>query len=725
MPRLLIVSNRLPVTLHAQDDELVAVPSTGGLVAALRGPHERGESLWIGWPGDLSALTAPQRAAADPRLAELRAVPVHLSADEVARYYEDFSNGVLWPLFHYEVDKVLLDGWRAFPTYEAVNERFAEVVGAHWQSGDEIWVHDYQLMLLPEALRRRLPHARIGFFLHIPFPAPEVFRTLPWRERLLRGLLGADVIGFHTASYRYHFVHAAARLLGVEPEIDVLTVEGRRVRVGVYPISVDAAALATLGASPEVRAEAQRIREQAPNGRIVLGVDRLDYTKGIPQRLAAIESFLEREPELRQTVRFVQLAVPTRENVDAYEQLRKSVHETVGRINGRYGSVDVVPIHFLYRSVPLEELCALYAAADVMLVTPLRDGMNLVAKEYVAVRGDDTGVLVLSELTGAAAELVEALLVNPYDIEGVARAVEEALTMPLAEQRLRMRSLRRRVTEHDVHRWARTFLDDLAAATTDASHPPSRPGAPPLDVAQRAREAPRLVIILDYDGTLVPITALPELAEPDADLLTLLTDLAARPSTRVHVASGRKQEDLERWLGHLPIVLHAEHGFASRAPGGAWKSVPLPPLDWMPAIRAILDDTTRTTPGALVEAKAASLAWHYRAVDFDLARERLRDVTARLAEPVRTHDLDMVRGAKVLEVRPRGLHKGLVVARALARAPEGTAVLAAGDDRTDEDLFAALPPGSLSIHVGGGVSRAAFRLPEPAAVRRFLRSFLR
>jgi trehalose 6-phosphate synthase/phosphatase len=244
-------------------------------------------------------------------------------------------------------------------------------------------------------------------------------------------------------------------------------------------------------------------------------------------------------------------------------------------------------------------------------------------------------------------------------------------------------------------------------------------------VAQRAREAPRLVILLDYDGTLVPIAALPELAEPDADLLTLLADLAARPSTRVHVASGRKQQDLERWLGHLPVVLHAEHGFASRAPGGAWKSVPLPPLDWMPALRALLDQAARATPGSFVEQKAASVAWHYRAVDFDLARERLRDVAAQLADPVRAHDLDLVRGAKVLEVRPRGLHKGLVVARALARSPEGTAVLAAGDDRTDEDLFAALPPGSLSIHVGGGVSRAAYRLPDHHAVRRFLRSFLR
>ena len=724
MGRLIIVSNRLPVTLRVEGDTVDVVPSSGGLVTALRGAHEHNDSLWLGWPGEVSGLSEDQRRALDARLAELRAVPVHLGAEEVARYYDGFSNGVLWPLFHYLLDKISVEGHRDWATYEAVNERFAEAVAERYEPGDSIWVHDYQLMLVPEALRRRLPDAKIGFFLHVPFPAPEVFRTLPWRERLLRGVLGADVIGFHTASYRYHFVHAAARLVGVEPEIDVLAYEGRQVRVGVYPISIDGAELGRIAGSPAVRAEAQRIREQAPGTRIVLGVDRLDYTKGLRRRLAAIETFFEREPELRRDVRFVQLAVPTRENVDAYEPIRKEVNETVGRINGLYGSVDATPIHLLYRSVPVEELCALYAAADVMLVTPLRDGMNLVAKEYVAARLDDSGVLVLSELTGAAAELVEAIIVNPYDVEGVADAIKRALTMPAAEQGLRMRALRRRVSAHDVHRWARTFLDDLAD-TPAASRPSSRPGTPPLDVAQRAREASHLEWLLDYDGTLVPLAALPELAAPDPELLDLLRDLGARPNTRVHVASGRRREDLERWLGALPITLYAEHGFCSRAPGGAWVAVPLPQPAWKAELTAILDELTARTPGSSVEEKTAGLAWHYRTVDFDLAIERLRELTARLAEPLRAHDLEAVRGAKVLEVRPRGLHKGLVVARALARAPEGTAVIAIGDDRTDEDLFAALPPNALAIHVGGGVSRAAFRLVDPAAVRRFMRSFLR
>jgi trehalose 6-phosphate synthase/phosphatase len=733
--RLLIVANRLPVTLHARSvgqgeperGDLSLAPSTGGLASALRGLHERHDGLWIGWTGDVTELPDERRRALDARLAALRLVPVHLGAEEVSRYYEGFSNSVLWPLLHHFLERVKVDDPRDWEAYEAVNERFAATVAEQHRPGDVVWVHDYQLMLVPELLRRRLPEARIGFFLHTPFPAAEIFRTLPSRERILRGVLGADVVGFHTASYRYHFVQAIAQKLGVEPEIDAVCHDGRCVRLGVYPVGVDAGELGRVAGSAAVQAEARRIRDQVPGGRLVLGVDRLDYTKGLWRRLAAVERLLERAPELRRTVRFVQLAVPSRERVDAYEAMRREVNEQVGRINARLGSVDAVPIHFLYRSTPIEALTALYVAADVMLVTPLRDGMNLVAKEYAATRLDDSGVLVLSELTGAAAEMVEALIVNPYDLDGTAAAIDRALHMPADEQRLRMSELRRRVVLHDVQRWGQSFLDDLGRAPSPScapSTPSSRAGAPPIDVAERLREAERLLLVLDYDGTLVPIAPLPHLAPPDPALLDLLRDLASRPHTRVHVASGRRHEELERWLGALPVDLHAEHGAWSRPPGGPWSCVPLPPDTWKADARRVLDDVTRRTPGSLVEEKTASFAWHYRTVEIELAKERLRELEALLGGVVRAHDLELLRGAKVLEVRVRGVSKSLVAARALARAGDDVAVIAVGDDRTDEDLFAALPPSALTIHVGNGASRAVFRLPDPAAVRRFLRSFL-
>jgi trehalose 6-phosphate synthase/phosphatase len=314
--------------------------------------------------------------------------------------------------------------------------------------------------------------------------------------------------------------------------------------------------------------------------------------------------------------------------------------------------------------------------------------------------------------------------VNPYDTEGVANAIDAALHMTPEEQRVRMAELRRHVVEHDVHRWGQSFLEDLRRSDGAPDPTVSRAGAPPLDVAERFREAPRLVAILDYDGTLVPLAPRPHLAPPDTDLLALLRELATRRGTRVHVASGRRRQDLEQWLGALPLDLHAEHGAWSRLAGGEWCSVPLPPPAWKDAVRAILEDATRRTPGSLIEEKTAAIAWHYRTVDYDLARERLRELASGLAEVLVSHDLEALRGAKVLEVRVRGLTKALVVARSLARASDDTAVMAIGDDRTDEDLFAALPPSALCIHVGGGATRAAFRLPDPAAVRRFLRSFL-
>jgi trehalose 6-phosphate synthase/phosphatase len=725
MSRLLILANRLPVTLHSADGQVSLVPSTGGLATALRTLHDRTEGVWIGWPGETYPTPEPQRRAIDARLTEMRAVPIHLDPGEVSRYYEGFANGTLWPLLHHFLDTARLDDDGPFETYGTINERFAAAAAARYRPGDLIWVHDYHLMLAPEMLRRRLPQARIGFFLHTPFPSSEVFCTLPRREKLLHGLLGADVIGFQTASYRRHFLHTVRRLLDIEPERegDAVAYEGRRVRLGVYPIGVDARAFAELAARPAIREETRKIREQAPGQRIVLGVDRLDYTKGIRLRLAAIERLLDRSP-LHRRVRFVQLAVPTRHGVGAYEELRRDVHEMVGRINGRHGSVDFVPIHCLHQSMPIERLTALYTAADVMLVTPLRDGMNLVAKEYVATRLDRTGALVLSEFTGAAVELAEALIVNPHDTGSVASAIERALAMPVAEQRARMTALRERVVAHDVHRWAQSFLVDLERSGAPSPSPARRSEAPPRALAQRLREAPGLTLILDYDGTLVPLAPLPDLAPPDAELLSLLRDLASRPGTRVHLASGRKWEDLERWFGELPIHLHAEHGVCSRPAGGAWTTVPLPPTTWKAAVRSILDEASRGTPGSLVEEKTASLGWHYRNVEVELGRARLRELEGRLEGLLAAYDLEALRGLKVLEVRTRGPNKGLAVRRALANGAEGLAILAIGDDRTDEDLFAALPPPAVTIHVGRGASQADFRLPDPEAVRALLRSFL-
>lgn len=465
MARVLIVANRLPVTVKIDGGVATLVPSAGGLASALRGPHAATSGLWIGWPGDVSRLTDAERGELDTRLAAQRLLPVHLTASEVAHYYDGFSNGVMWPLLHYQIERVRFAADYDFKIYEEVNRRFALAVAAQVRPGDIVWVHDYQLALVPRMLRELVPWVRIGFFLHVPFPSPDVFRVLPWDLEILRGMLGADLVGFQTEAYRANFAAAVALMNGRPNGGEEICFDdgGRRVRVEVHPIGVDVGDIERRAESEEVEREAARIREEARGKRILLGVDRLDYTKGIPRRLLAFDRLLERHPRLRDKVLFVQLAVPTREKVDDYADLRRRVNEIAGRVNAHHGTPTGTPISLLYRSLPFVQLLALYRAADVMVVTPLRDGMNLVAKEYVASRLDGDGALVLSEFAGAAAELEDALLVNPYDIAAVASAIKAAVEMPVAEQKRRMASLRRVVARQDVGTWVKRFLERLAS----------------------------------------------------------------------------------------------------------------------------------------------------------------------------------------------------------------------------------------------------------------------
>jgi trehalose 6-phosphate synthase/phosphatase len=698
------------------------VRSAGGLAAGLRGCHERLDGLWIGWPGDVSGLARGKRAELDRLLADQRIAAVHLTREEVKQSYEGFSNAVIWPLFHYMLDRIPLDS-RDWDAYRRVNERFADAIVQHYQPGDLLWVHDYQLMLVPGLLRARLPDARIGFFLHIPFPAFEVFRTLPWRAEILGGLLGADLIGFHTYAYVRYFTRALLHLLGIESQLDRLHVDGREVQIRAFPMGIDTERFERLAEEPRVAEELEIIRRGAGGRQIVLGVDRLDYTKGIPRRLLAFDRLLEREPRLREKVRLIQVAVPSRVGVEPYQVFRRQLDELVGRINGAWGTPSDAPVHYLYRSIPVHQLVALYRAADVMLVTALRDGMNLVAKEFVASRIDNDGVLVLSEFAGAAAELGEALLINPYDIEGMAETIAKALRMPRENRSARMRALRHRIGQWTVHRWTAAFLHQLQRQPRPT---PVAPTAPPLAdgpaLLDRVREAKHLVLLLDYDGTLVPLERSPELARPDDPLLVLLQDLIGA-CCRINLVSGRSRDTLETWFGELPAALWAEHGAWHRSgPGHEWQSMAPAATDWMDQVRPVLEQFTACTPGALIEQKAASIAWHYRVADPEFAQKQALELRLLLEEAVRNQPLEVLEGSKVIEVRYRGVNKANVVERILRSEGPSALMVAFGDDRTDEEMFAALPPDQVSIRVGQGPSSAQFRLAEPAAVRALLYS---
>jgi trehalose 6-phosphate synthase/phosphatase len=719
--RLLVVANRLPVSVRAHQDGVRVGRASGGLATGLRSWQEQSSAVWVGWPGDVSRMTVAQREALDRKLAASNLVPVHLTVEEIDRYYEGFANQVLWPLCHYLVDRVPVDasGWAA---YRAANARFAQVVVDAYQPGDLIWVHDYQLMLLPGMLRERLPDARIGFFHHIPFPSSEVFRILPWRRELLEGLLGADLVGFHTYAYRRHFLTSLLHVAGIEAEVDTVRVGERTVQVGVFAMGIDAQAFDARARSADVRADVARLREDAGGRRIVLGVDRLDYTKGIPRRLHAFERLLARRPDLRDTVRYVQVAVPSREGVDSYRTFRRQVNEIVGRINGACATLTSTPVHYLHRSVSQQELVALYGAADVMLVTPLRDGMNLVAKEFVASRQDGDGVLVLSEFAGAAAELGDAVVVNPYDVDAVSQAIERGLEMPEDDRRARMGALRRQVFAHDVHAWATSFVDQLDARPAEvATAAPAASALQGADVLAAVRGRP-VCLLLDYDGTLAPIVATPELAAPDADLWALLEALSRLPHARVHIVSGRSRDTLQQWLGVLPLDLWAEHGFWHRpALQQRWVASATLPEDWWVKVLPILESFTSSTPGSRIETKTAALAWHYRLAEDEFGARQAHELRMVLGDALSNQPLEVLEGKKVVEVRLRGVSKAAAARHALSSLAAGTAVLAIGDDRTDEDLFTALPEDALTVRVGEGASAARHRVADVAAVRALLR----
>jgi trehalose 6-phosphate synthase/phosphatase len=552
-----------------------------------------------------------------------------------------------------------------------------------------------------------------------------VFRILPFRERLLAGMLGANLVGFHTAAYMRHFAAACLRILGVAIDVDRMHWEDRLVRLGVFPMGVDAAEFARLADSAPVREQVEVLRGNRREGPLLLvGMDRLDYTKGIPRRLLAYEQLLRQHPDLRGRVRLVQVAVPSRTNVDRYQEFRSQVDTLIGRIHGQFATPSWVPVHYLYRGLPVEEVVALYRAADVMLVTPIRDGMNLVAKEFVASRTDDGGVLVLSEMAGASSELAEAVHVNPYDVPGSAEAYHRALTMPEDERQTRMRALRRRVFSYDVQRWAQAFLQRLADSgrITNHNRDPS-PVAELRGLVDEARAAAFLVLFIDYDGTLVPFAPTPELARPDREALHLLERLAARPQTEVHVVSGRPRATLERWLGALPVTLHAEHGFWSRPPREAGRALEAPKQAWRDQVLAVLREYADRTPGSLVEEKPAGVAWHYRAADVEYGAAQANELRLHLTEILGNTPVETLVGEKVIELRAHGVNKARIVPGIVERHPEAF-FLAFGDDQTDEDLFAALPPTARTVHVGRGPTSAGLRVASVREVRAVLRGLI-
>jgi trehalose 6-phosphate synthase/phosphatase len=688
---------------------------------------EQSDGLWLGWPGDALPGEPEGRARLMKEWEEQHGyVAVEIPPRISRSFYEGYANDTLWPLLHGFPTRVVFapESWHA---YRDANERFAAAVATRTQPGDLIWAHDYQLLLVPQLVRDRVADARIGFFLHIPFPSSEVFRIVPEREELLRGLLGADSIAFQTHGDLHNFRRSLLQVLGLESTFDEVQVEGRPVRLSALPIGIQSEEWEHLISDDRKVAKRRAELERRHEGRkLIIGVDRLDYTKGLLERLRTFRRLLKGSPSWRGKVTLIQIAVPSRERVPAYAELRRTVAELVGEVNGDFGTPEWQPVVYIRRSVNKQELAALYSAADVAWVGPVRDGMNLVAKEYVACQHEGDGVLLLSEFAGAAQELGEALRINPYDEVGTAAAIERALDMDQDERAERMAALHERVHKNDAVRWAKRFTDGLEAAT--------EPGAstmhavrPEPDVTKlRAAfdDAARRLLLLDYDGTLTEIRPRPQDAAPAPALKRLLRDLVALPDTTVAIVSGRSQVDIERWFGSIEgLGLAVEHGALMRAPGDTRWELLRGELDlsWKERVRPMLEQFADSAPGSLIEDKDYALAWHYRLVDAEFGAWLANELVTALENLLSGTELAVIHGNKVVEVRYAWANKGEVAALLAAPFRRRSFVLAIGDDRTDEDLFARLPRSAWTIRVGTGSTSARFRVSGPDKVKGLLR----
>ncbi len=727
--RLIIVSNRMPMTVGIENGEMKTGPSAGGLVSALGAFLERrktqdtelSEYVWIGWPG--TSIAAEFHDLVRSRLHQMgECEPVFIEEQMMDQFYLGFCNKTIWPLFHYFPVLTVYEE-SMWEVYEQVNRHFCEVIAEQVRPGDVVWIHDYHFMLLPAMLRQRCPEISTGFFLHIPFPAYEIFRMLPrkWASGIVEGLLGADVIGFHTVDYVRHFLTSVLRLTGNQHQIGRLIVQGREVQVDAFPIGIDFDRYYGTACLAKVRKEADTIRRKLVQQKAILSVDRLDYTKGIAKRLRAYELFLERHPEWHQNVILLLLVVPSRIGVDKYQDMRSEIDELVGRINGRFADIGWSPIAYLYKNLGLQALSALYSMADVALVTPLRDGMNLVAKEYVAARTQDNGVLILSEMAGAARELPEALIVNPNSREEMADAILQALTMPEAEQTSRIRAMRESVKKYDVHRWGRLFLHalDERSALQQVTGEKLLTASVMERLVTQFDLSKRRALFFDYDGTLVPLARTPELATPEGGLKDLLHGLAGDPRNDITIISGRQREFLQTHLGDLRLSLVAEHGAWMKRRGGIWRKRVFPDHSWKTRIMPLLNFYVERLPGSFLEEKECSIAWHYRQSDAESADFLAQELKFELNNLLFQTNMEVLEGNKVLEVRAKSANKGAAVLAVLDDAAYDF-ILAAGDDATDEDMFQALPKEAVTIRVGIRPTSAQYLVARQQEIGDFL-----
>lgn len=729
MAKNIIVSNRLPIRISKVDNSYKFTPTSGGLATGMKSIHEQDSALWIGWPGiGRDEIADDAWTPLNNGLINNNFAPVSLSKAEVDDFYYGLANKCLWPLFHYFIEYSIFDEAH-WETYVEVNKKFSERVLEHIDSGDTVWIHDYQLLLCPKMIKDVRPDVNIGFFLHIPFPSFEIFRIFPWRETLLEGMLGADLIGFHTYNYERHFLSSVKRILRKNVQFNRVTVGSREVVVDTFPMGIDYAKFNDAAQTHLTQKQAEKSalkiqleahKKGADQSKLILSIDRLDYTKGVVNRIKAFDLFLTKYPEYLEKVRLVMLTVPSRSDVPDYKRLKRETDEVVGRINGKYATVNWTPIWYYYRAMDFDDLIDLYMTSDIAMITPVRDGMNLVAKEFIATRVNGDGVLILSEMAGAAKELHEAVLVNPFDLNAMADAIQKAIVMPIEEQQKRNNAMQKRLSRYTVNYWAKEFMEALNSTLELAEETDVKKldKATVQAIAESCSHAAKKMVLLDYDGTLVDFHENPEMAIPDESLLETLAQLTFLPNTDVAIVSGRDKVFLEKWFGNLQLTLVAEHGYFVKGYKQEWLAKSGDNNTWKKDVMPIMEAFTDRTPGTFIEEKSKSLVWHYRKTDPELAAGRAVELKTVLNSLI-SDKLSIMDMDKALEVVNRQISKGTAVSE-LVTKKKYDFILCMGDDVTDENMFTSLPNHATTIKVGRKKTTAKYYIEDIAQVKALL-----
>ena len=724
MSRTIIVSNRLPIKISNLDKSFEFSSTSGGLATGMKSIHKKNNFLWIGWPGIDKKSLGNNLAKAEKLLHKKNYIPVFLRKKEINDFYYGTSNEALWPLFHYFLEFSIFNKshWKS---YVNVNKKFAKSVIKYANKGDIVWVHDYQLLLCPRMIKTKRPDLTVGFFLHIPFPSFEIFRIFPWREELLEGILGSDLIGFHTYDYVRHFLSSVKRILRYDVIFNKINVGSREVLVDTFPMGIDYAKYNDAARKKNVqkKSEMSNLRLQlmdhkktSSDSKLILSIDRLDYTKGVINRIKAFEIFLTNNPEYRGKVRLIMLTVPSRSDVNDYIKLKKQTDEIVGRVNGKFASVNWTPIWYYYRSMSFDELIDLYTISDIAMITPVRDGMNLVAKEFVATRVDGDGVLILSEMAGASKELYESITVNPFDLNKMSDMILQAIKMPNKEQIERNRSMQERLSRYTVNYWANDFMKNLISRAKSNQNSVTNY----FNLLEKNKLLEKLklsnnkLIILDYDGTLVNFKDKPELALPDNNLINILNDLSNIKGMDIAIVSGRDKLFLEDNLGKLNINIIAEHGHFYKKKNEDWINLGNIDKVFLNDIHAILQSFSDRTPGTFTEKKESGLVWHFRKTDPELAIERVVEIETVL-NSLLTDQFQILNLDKAIEVTSRKFDKGSAVDE-LTKNKKYDHIVCIGDDVTDENMFKSLNENSTTIKVGIKNTQARYYIEDPKGV---------